>query len=119
MTLFDYTEGRCIVAVDEADESGDKRRFMWEELNAGSQPQTGWHRVVFDAAGAFECAERVQHNEYLLRSRSTALTDGLLSIADRLPRDADVSPDRLQSDWPAAFAEVVRLSKLEIEEIYC
>ncbi|KAJ7198279.1 hypothetical protein GGX14DRAFT_470089 [Mycena pura] len=115
-TVFNYTEGRCSIAVREDEEHLQDRRSTWEEINHGGQRHIGWHHIVFDAGGAFRYPERQQHHDYLLRSPSTALSDGLLRLADLLPEDADVS--RLEWDWPEVYAEVVRLSELEIEEVY-
>ncbi|KAJ7198290.1 hypothetical protein GGX14DRAFT_470115, partial [Mycena pura] len=94
----------------------DYRQVMRAELNTGGRRRTGWHHIIFYAAGKLDCKERRNYYDYLLRSRSTALTDGLLRLADLLPEDADVS--RLEWDWPEVYAEVVRLSQLEIEEFY-
>ncbi|KAJ6580381.1 hypothetical protein DFH09DRAFT_1275611 [Mycena vulgaris] len=113
-TVFDYFKGRCTIYVGAL---GQKPGCELPPQLAG-QSSMELHKFAFDGGGIHGGAdnERRVFRNYLLRSTSGALTDGLVRIAAALPDGADVS--QLEREHPAIFEEVKMLSDLEVGETY-
>ncbi|KAJ7142022.1 hypothetical protein C8R43DRAFT_1131025 [Mycena crocata] len=106
-TVFDYTMGLPqidVISLPDVENTGSLTSLPLKF-------ETGLHHVRL-AVGD----DGVFSRNYILRSTSTALADGLRGIARRLPKDANVA--QLEVQHPHFYSEVKDLSELKIGETH-
>ncbi|KAJ7154886.1 hypothetical protein C8R43DRAFT_1186231 [Mycena crocata] len=115
-TVFDYTKGPCEIRVASLVELFGEQCAA----NLAVELQTNLHHVIMNDGSidlnGVNGPELTLTPNYLMRSTSSALTNGLRRIADGLPSNTDVL--KLEQLCPKLFWEVKVLSEIEIRETH-